>query len=439
MCCPSAIGCRSTNGVPVVHISDERPDGLRPDPFDISREDRPDIDFVPYTDCNDCHTTFALGDMFIRRPQTLGRHAPARLHFSEAAYLRDAHPQLTRGWQRAVDASNEERARVIGTVARFEAPHHAITLGVSCEACHLGCKQHAEGKQKKPDFLPSSPHLFSSPIDEEIESGRSHANLNWVCGRCHTGKRIQFAAGMAVWNSTEFADAMKGSCYSQLTCIHCHDPHKATGPKWTRTAVQDDALCLKCHQELEPTAARTAHTHHPVGSSGSRCMNCHMPRINEGMQDVVRTHMIYSPTQPDMIEANHPNACNLCHVEQPVSWTVRHLQDWYGASFDRAELARHDASGEKPVGLGWLQHSHPSVRLVAADALTKADARWALGELIDSLDDPYLLVRQFAGQGLERMLGIDLRDYGYRHYMTRQERRGGLERLRSEFLETGDP
>ena len=26
-------------------------------------------------------------------------------------------------------------------------------------------------------------------------------------------------------------------------------------------------------------------------------MNCHMPRINEGLQDVVRTHMIYSPNR----------------------------------------------------------------------------------------------------------------------------------------------
>jgi len=40
-------------------------------------------------------------------------------------------------------------------------------------------------------------------------------------------------------------------------------------------------------------------------------MNCHMPKINEGINSLVRTHTIFSPTNPAMIEANRPNACNL--------------------------------------------------------------------------------------------------------------------------------
>ena len=43
-------------------------------------------------------------------------------------------------------------------------------------------------------------------------------------------------------------------------------------------------------------------------------MNCHMPRINEGLQEVVRTHTIFSPTNSAMIESNQMNACNQCHV-----------------------------------------------------------------------------------------------------------------------------
>ena len=58
-----------------------------------------------------------------------------------------------------------------------------------------------------------------------------------------------------------------------------------------------------------------------------------MSRINEGLQDVVRTHMICSPTQPGMIEANHPNACNLCHLDKPIDWTIEKLRAWYDFEF----------------------------------------------------------------------------------------------------------
>ncbi len=45
-----------------------------------------------------------------------------------------------------------------------------------------------------------------------------------------------------------------------------------------------------------------------------------------------------------------------------------------------------------------------------------------------------LLNRQFAQVGLERMLGIDLRDFGYRFFMTPPERREPIARLRETLL-----
>ena len=72
--------------------------------------------------------------------------------------------------------------------------------------------------------------------------------------------------------------------------------------------------------------------------------------------------------------------------------------------------------------------------LIAAYALTTEDARWALPDLIDMLDDRFLLNRQFTQRGLERMLNIKLVDFGYRFYMTPEERRQPLGRLRTMFL-----
>jgi len=287
----------------------------------------------------------------------------------------------------------------------------------------------------KPLFFPAGTSLFVEQKKAQLGYGRTHGNLNWACGRCHAGHRPQFAAGMSTWNSTEYSDAMRGSCYSQLRCIDCHDPHIATGQKWQRTPTQDDTLCLNCHQRYETDEARSAHTHHAPDSSGSHCMDCHMPRLNEGMQDLVRTHTIFSPTHPEMIESNQPNACNLCHTDEPIDWTIKHLRRWYGEKFSERKIAGNYPQRSRPATINWLQNDFKSARLVAADALARTKAMWALPELIQALDDPYLLNRQFAQTGLESMLKIQLSDYDYRFYMSPPERRQAIARLREALSE----
>jgi hypothetical protein len=60
--------------------------------------------------------------------------------------------------------------------------------------------------------------------------------------------------------------------------------------------------------------------------------------------------------------------------------------------------------------------------------------------LINALDDPYLVNRQFALRGFEGLLGAPLLDYGYRFYMTPSEREKPMaelrEPLRAAFAET---
>jgi predicted CXXCH cytochrome family protein len=289
-----------------------------------------------------------------------------------------------------------------------------------------------------PKFFPSSPHLAVEAGPHAPATGRTHDNVNWACGRCHVGERPRFAAGMSTWNSVEYSDAMRGSCYSQLRCIDCHNPHRATGPRWAASADKDDGVCLKCHAKFEPAARRLAHTHHPAGSEGARCLNCHMPRINGGVQDVVRTHMIYSPTRADMLEANHPNACNLCHTDRPIDWTLGRLKEWYGKTYDEAKLARNYPARGGPVADGWLKSGNPSVRLVGADAVARAGRPGALPRLLEALDDPYLINRQFAQHGTEEMLHLRLADLGYRFYLTGEERRQALAALRKR-LAAGPP
>jgi hypothetical protein len=144
--------------------------------------------------------------------------------------------------------------------------------------------------------------------------------------------------------------------------------------------------------------------------------------------------MIYSPTRADMIEANQPNACNLCHTDQPIEWTLRYLKEWYGASFAEKKIAASYPDRMTSVASGWLRSENPAVRLVGVEALTRARDCRALPQLLDALDDPYLLNRQFASKGVQEMLHMQLSDFGYRFYMSSEERRGPLRDMRAKLL-----
>lgn len=421
--------------VPVVHVGSELPDGQREDPFLLPLKPSPGVNFLPYaSNCSMCHTTFPLADDFIRKPQQIAKHTPVGLHWHLAAYLRQEHPEIWGELESPLDVSNQQMMTLPEPLMNYEADEHAITLGISCEACHLGCQQHVADPKRPPEFHPRSPHLLVETKSLKGKTGRTHQNVNWTCARCHVGERPQFAGGMATWNSVEYTDAMLGSCYSELKCVDCHSPHQATGKEWSRTPLQDDAVCVRCHDKYRDAEAITAHTHHPVESRGSRCMDCHMPKINEGLQSVVRTHTIFSPTNAAMLEANHPNACNQCHLNKTIDWTLSFLRDWY--SFNVSDNRIHMAYPQRDlaVGAGWLKSENEAVRLVAADSVVRTKSREFVPQLIDLLDDPFLVNRQFTQRGLEEMLDVRLEKFGYRFYMTPQERRNVLGIIRAELL-----
>lgn len=412
--------------VPTVHVGPELPDDQRPDPFmppDSGRH------YAEYSaSCNTCHTTFAGADLLTRRPQLMGEFAPAgvQLHWSVHDYLKDSRPAEVKPLTRSLTDPTAPNPTNF-----WDAEHYAVSFGVTCEACHFGSKEHVTSNGTvNPRFTPASPNLRVEGAPKD--AGRTTENVNWACGRCHVGNRPTFAAGMSTWNSVEFSDAAKGSCYSQMRCTDCHNPHEALGVAWKRPPEKDDAVCLKCHGQYTAADRRAAHTHHPARSDGDRCLNCHMPRVNEGLQDVVRTHMVHSPTRADLIEANHPNACNLCHVDKPIDWTLGRLKDWYGKTYSEGKVALNYKDRNRAVGDGWLASDNEALRLVAADAIARTRNPAAIPKLLAALDDPYLLNRQFAARSLEQMLGVRPADAGYRFWQSKAERQTPLAALREK-------
>ena len=436
--------------VPTVHV------------FRESNLDKENQD--PYTEqeivgydgsCTACHTTLAAGDWIlnIAGGRRLSVFSPRPVSFHMYGYLADARQEYVNG-RPSASIKNDEIFTFGEKIGMLPVIEKAVSLGVSCEACHFGAKKHVENSTKTeseylPSFFPAGPHVFAEGTDRQDVLGRNPHNLNFVCAKCHSGGRPQYASGHHTWNSTEYSDAVRGACYHPgkaaekkmefLTCVHCHDPHEATGRKWKRTPAEDDQSCTTCHQQFSKAEAVTAHTHHAAGSEGSRCMNCHMPKINEGLQAMIRTHRIFSPTEPSMIEANQPNACNLCHLDKPIDWTIDHLREWYGMDhkFDERKMAANYPKRSDAVGLGWIRSAHGPTRVAAAEALARSGHEWAMPHLLDLLiTDENLVHRQFTQKRLEEELNFDFESNGYTFFMTREERKPAIEKLRAKLLQS---
>ena len=417
--------------VPIVHVRNVN----EIDPFT-------DPIFEPYAEgCSICHTTLPVGDWFLKKPLDKSSfplaeltYSPRPIAFLVAEFLQQAHSLKLPKEELPRSSAPEKAQEFLSQLRKTEATQLAATLGISCEACHFGGKEHSDDPNVKPKFFPTGSSLLVYDVNHKAAFGRNRENINWICARCHSGRRPLFARGMSTWNSVEYSDATRGGCYSELTCIHCHDPHKPIGPKWPNSPAKDDSLCISCHLQYSEPEGRVAHTHHLDGSEGGRCMNCHMPKLNEGLEDIVRTHTIFSPNDRLMLEANQPNACNLCHLDKPITWTISYLKDWYGTKASSEAIGKNYSDQSLPVGTGWMKSDHSPTRMVAAWMLSEAKATWALPELIGALDDGLLLNRQFAQVGFEKMMNVRLEEFGYRFTLSEKEREQPLARLRVKYL-----
>ncbi len=435
--------------IPIVHaVGHEGPDSARDDPFEIPSR-------LAYDkSCSVCHTTPPAGNLMLAMFKRFAAYTPHKLHFEGSNYIDQFHPGSVRlnlepGEHFSPANLKQHINDLTGQSHELLTQDNAVNLGIACEACHLGAKAHVENEQVMPPFFPSGPYVHASGNSYNEIWGKTAANKNFICARCHSGARPQFAAGMAVWNSTEYTDAMRGHCYHQqkaeplgmesLTCVACHNPHETIGRRWKKTPQQDNESCMKCHNQFRDEGVLVGHTHHPIGSAGGDCMNCHMPKINEGMGDMVRTHMIFSPTNVKMIEANQPNACNMCHVEKSIDWTLGYLRQWYGllssesagldGKYSEAVIEQNYPNRSQSAALGWLSSSHSSTRMVGSDVLIKAKAEWALTSVLRLLDDRYMEIRQFTVQRLRDYFDINTDEFGYKLYMTKTERQEPVQKM----------
>ncbi len=328
-------------------------------------------------------------------------------------------------------------------------------LGVGCESCHGPQLAHVEAYRNQ--RAPAPHHAAALTAERWLDTcGSCHSRRSDLTGNFRPGHAFadDFALEIPGSSAAFYADGQVNEEAYELTsflssrmhqagvtCQDCHEPHSS------QLRFPDDQLCLQCHGNGVRNAPRidpAAHTFHKPSSTGSRCVNCHMPLTRYMQRHGRRDHGFTIPDPLLTLELGIPNACNRCHADKSAAWAEHAAALRYGQRLERAtrRRARLLAKGEhadpsakkgllellsrEPIGL-WraaaaaaLEHYLPDQAVVSAlleaahddDALTRERALRALelefpreperigAALRHGLEDPLRSVRVAAAWAL---------------------------------------
>jgi predicted CXXCH cytochrome family protein len=247
-----------------------------------------------------------------------------------------------------------------------------VEPGVGCEGCHG----------------PGGPHVDAarggkpSPTTVRMPRGGGVATVD-ACAACHGLRDVlpspfraepAHAYGEALYASAEpvrssgsnaeFREALftdlRPSTYQQeavafsqsgcalrggLTCTACHDVHSGADTPELSAADGGNGICAPCHATT--VAMGEKHTLHAAGTSGSRCLDCHMARILRGPgHEPARDHSM----APPVAGRDHvPAACATCHAGSTRSAAV--ATAWKAVAVGTAARRRMELGTDDPAKL----------------------------------------------------------------------------------------
>jgi tetratricopeptide (TPR) repeat protein len=229
-------------------------------------------------------------------------------------------------------------------------------MTVSCESCHGPMKDHSEWQKQYPDKKGQDPHLVKWDRDQHTENcAGCHARRGEITGDFKPGDSFwdhylltitdhsdtYFPDGQVRDENFEFASFLSsGMQHSGVRCMDCHDMHSG------KTILPGNQLCMRCHTAggfpNAPPIVPTAHTFHGPDSTGSQCINCHMPQTPYMQRHWRHDHGWTIPDPQLTRDFGTPNACNRCHQDQTTEWALEATEKWYGLRMERP--TRHRAT-----------------------------------------------------------------------------------------------
>jgi len=355
-------------------------------------------------------------------------------------------------------------------VARNEYKTVWLNFGTNCERCH------GPGSEHVAHYTAAKP---AGPARDIVLQTRLAPDRNtMVCAQCHSFRDIHvkgYTAGAdyydfflpvleydqpadkdpAYWPdgrtrrfSNDAFGLWQSECYLKggVTCVACHvSAHETEIEKNAQLRPDANALCTRCHAAIGK--ALTAHTHHAEKSTGSSCVECHMPRTVFSIKAAIRDHSMSIPVPENTVNHGIPNACNVCHTDRDAPWALKQMKPWYGDRSRQKLIQRADAfalaragdyaataklldilakPSEGPLvranAVGYLSRFPADPGVYAAleraaadkDSLVRAVAvlglkpgpanrEAAIGVLVRALGDPVATVRLGAGVSLVRL------------------------------------
>ncbi len=157
-----------------------------------------------------------------------------------------------------------------------------------------------------------------------------------------------------------------------VVCSNCHEPHSMA------LRAPGNTVCTQCHETQHYDTEQ--HHHHPAGSTGALCANCHMPQTTYMGVDKRRDHSLRIP-RPDLsVVIGTPNACSQCHTDRDAQWALAATRRW-GVQF--RDTASHPARAFARIAQG-DNRAIPTLAQLANDStaapIWRAAALEALGE-----------------------------------------------------------
>jgi len=316
-------------------------------------------------------------------------------------------------------------------------------VDVSCEACHGPGAAHVEWAEARArgETRPDIPDLGLAVRLKEAEpavwtpdesTGKprrtpplaAHTQAE-MCARCHSRRGLiseDYIHGASLLNTHSLSLLEEDLYYPDgqileevyvygsflqsrmaqegVVCTDCHDAHSA------RLHQEGDALCTRCHAAATYTSR--SHHHHPAGSPGARCVECHMPARTYMVVDPRRDHSFRVP-RPDLTaRLETPNACNNCHGDRSTQWSVKHFRRWYGTGPRDKHFGETLAEARKGlpgvatdlIRLAQAPDQPAIVRATAVSLLDNYPGRSTVEALGELAKDPSPLVRAAAVEAL---------------------------------------
>lgn len=277
------------------------------------------------------------------------------------------------------------------------------------------------------DLFATRHYIFPPQEDQSFYtnlSERSRAYKEYVNNREFFRQRF-WEDGQVLAGGCEFTGLALSACYRRgdISCLSCHTLHSGDPNDQLIAPESVDKSCIACHNEDRFQNAIQTHTHHLAGSSGSSCVNCHMPHTTYALFSAIRNHYIASPKLASNVARGAPNACNLCHLDKTLAWTADQLATWY--DFERPKLAEEQRS--VPTGLLWMLKGDAARRVIVAwhvgyrPTQEASGTDWMAPVVAHLLADPYGVVRYVAARSLRTLPGFANLDYDFLAPTTAQE------------------